>query len=101
MGNISTGLYGSVPHPDAKYLHFNWLEAMQQQAHFDIPKDLPFLEAVCWDMGDVHELTPDEMLNRYERSWEYRGTLADVEGREKAFVRELAVAKGSWLQLDV
>lgn len=74
---------------------------MLQQADFDIPKHLPFLEAVCWDLGDVHDLTPDEMLNRYERSWDYRGTLADVEGREKTFVRTLAAAKGSWLQLDV
>lgn len=74
---------------------------MLQQANFNIPKHLPFLEAVCWDLGDVHDLTPDEMLNRYERSWDYRGTLADLEGREKAFVRRLAAAKGSWLQVDV
>jgi len=74
---------------------------MRQQTKFKIPKHLPFLEAVCWDLGDVHDLTPNEMLNRYERSWEYRGTLADVEGGEKAFIRELATSKGSWLQLDV
>lgn len=74
---------------------------MLRQANFNIPKHLPFLEAVCWDLGDVHDLTPDEMLSRYERSWDYRGILADVEGREKTFVWKLAAAKGSWLQLDV
>ncbi len=74
---------------------------MKQQARFEVPNHLPFLEAVCWDLGDVHKLTPDEMLNRYERGWEYRGILADVEGGEKTFIRKLAVAKGSWLQKDI
>ncbi len=74
---------------------------MHQRANFNIPERLPFLEAVCWDLRDVRDLTPDEMLNRYERSWDYRGSLADVEGKEKAFIKELAIAKGSWLQLDV
>lgn len=76
---------------------------MQQQgnANPEVPKHLPFLEAVCWDLRDVYNLTPDEMLSRYERGWEYRGALADVEGEEKAFVWKLAVAKGSWLQLHV
>lgn len=74
---------------------------MQPQINFEIPERLPFLEAICWDLGDVHDLTPDEMLNRYERGWDYRGTLADVEGNEKAFVGKLAAAKGSWLQIDV
>jgi hypothetical protein len=74
---------------------------MQQQTNFDIPEKLPFLEAVCWDLVDVQDLTPDEMLNRYERGWDYRGALADVEGKEKLFIRKLAVTKGSWLQIDV
>lgn len=73
---------------------------MQKEVDFDIPDQLPFLTAVCWDLGDVHDLTPDEMLNRYERSWDYRGALADVEGEEKVFIRKLAVTKGSWLQLE-
>jgi hypothetical protein len=41
------------------------------------------------------------MLNRYERGWVYRGVLADLEGEEKAFLRQLAKAKGSWLQVNV
>lgn len=74
---------------------------MQPQVNIGAPKRLPFLEAVCWDLADVHDLAPDEMLNRYERGWGYRGVLADLEGREKEFVHNLAKAKGSWLQLDV
>ena len=66
-----------------------------------MPKQLPFLKAVCWDLADVRDLTLDEMLNRYERGWNYRGALADIEGNEKKFVKKLAVAKGSWLQVDV
>ena len=74
---------------------------MTQRPDIEVPRRLPFLEAVCWDVADVHALTADEMLSRYERSWEYRGVLGDIEGREKAFLRELAAARGSWLQLDV
>lgn len=67
----------------------------------DVPAKLPFLEAICWDLGDVHVLALDEMLNRYERGWHNRGTLADLDGAEKGFVAQLAKEKGSWLQLDV
>lgn len=74
---------------------------MHQQTNFDIPSQLPFLKAVCWDLVNIQDLTPDEMLNRYERGWDYRGALADVKGDEKVFIRKLAIAKGSWLQLDV
>jgi len=73
----------------------------QQRANMTIPDKLPFLEAVCWDLRDVRKLTLDEMLNRYERGWNYRGALADVAGQEKVFIRQLAIANGSWLQLEV
>lgn len=67
----------------------------------DVPIKLPFLEAVCWDLDDVKVLAPDEMLSRYERGWDNRGVLADLDGDEKNFVAQLAREKGSWLQLDV
>ena len=66
-----------------------------------VPVKLPFLEAICWDLGDVHVLALDEMLNRYERGWHNRGALADLDEAEKGFVAQLAKEKGSWLQLDV
>lgn len=74
---------------------------MQRVLDIQKPKQLPFLEAVCWDLGDISQLNEDEMLNRYERGWAYRGVLADLEGEERAFLRQLARAKGSWLQVNV
>lgn len=74
---------------------------MHLNADEKIPENLPFLEAICWDLANVHKLTPDEMLCRYERGWDYRGALADLDGKEKAFLAALARAKGSWLQVHV
>ena len=67
----------------------------------DIPAELPFLQAICWDLDDVKLLTPDEMLSRYERGWRYCGVLADLEGEDLRYVRQLARVKGSWLQTHV
>lgn len=74
---------------------------MRTAAAITIPRKLPFLTAICWDLGDARALTVDEMLNRYERGWDYRGVLADLKGEELIFLRKLAIAKGSWLQTDV
>lgn len=68
---------------------------------FQKPDKLPFLEAICWDLHDVNLLTLDEMLNRYERGWNYRGVLADIPIQEQRFIANLAKAKGSWLQARV
>ena len=65
------------------------------------PKYLPFLEAVCWDLTSIEHLSLDEILSRYERGWVYRDALADLGGDEREFLKQLAIAKGSWLQLDV
>ena len=74
---------------------------MQYHHNIDVPEKLPFLEAVCWDLGDVYALDLNEMLNRYERGWENKGVLAELNGTEKAFLAQLAKIKGSWLQVDV
>lgn len=65
------------------------------------PEKLPFLEAVCWDLRDVNLLTEDEVLNRYERGWHYKGVLADLSHEEEEYITDLAKAKGSWLQTCV
>ena len=67
----------------------------------DIPSKLPFLSAICCDLDDVHILDLNEMLNRYERGWENKGVLADLNGIERGFLTQLAKIKGSWLQLDL
>jgi hypothetical protein len=74
---------------------------MPKGAKIRQPSQLPFLQAICWELGDVRVLNLDEMLSRYERGWTYKGVLADLEGEEKAFLKRLAKEKGSWLQLDV
>lgn len=65
------------------------------------PRELPFLKAVCWDLSNVDLLTLDEILNRYERGWDYRGVFAEISPQEMQFIADLARTKGSWLQTSV
>ena len=67
----------------------------------DKPADLPFLRAICWQRADIEGMSTDEMLNRYERGWEYRGVLADLGNEERTFLRQLAAKCGSWLAAHV
>ena len=69
--------------------------------YIERPQDLPFLKAICWDLPDVNVLSQDEILNRYERGWKYRGAVADLGAEERIFVAEIAKRKGSWLAVDV
>ncbi len=66
-----------------------------------IPKNMPFLQSVCWQTQDIKHFTLSEMLNRYERGWKYRGVLADLEGEELDFVRNLVKKTDSWIVCDV
>ncbi|MEZ5452468.1 MAG: hypothetical protein R3E93_06545 [Thiothrix sp.] len=66
-----------------------------------IPAQLPFLQALCWQRDSLESLSTDEILDLYERGWNYRGILADLEGEELEFVKALAQAKQSWLVNDV
>ena len=59
------------------------------------PARLPFLAEICWQIEDVRQLSPLEMLRCYERGWHYRsGPLTLVE---QAFIDTLAQQYGSWL----
>jgi hypothetical protein len=62
------------------------------------PKKLPFLEAICWQTKDVYHFTPEEMLSRYERGWQYRTLFDNLEGEELNFLKDLAKNYHSWLQ---
>lgn len=66
-----------------------------------LPQKLPFLEAVCWQTEDVYRFTPEQMLSRYERGWEYRQVFNNLEGEELIFLRKLAKDYHSWLQADL
>ena len=63
------------------------------------PKNLPFLEAVCWQ-NNIWSLAPQEMLHRYERGWHYRSVLAELVGEEAEFVRELCRRYVSWIDMS-
>ncbi|OCR02405.1 hypothetical protein BCD67_22300 [Oscillatoriales cyanobacterium USR001] len=62
-----------------------------------IPNKLPFLESLCWQREGIKNLTPVEMLRRYERGWHYRGILAAIDPTEAQFVQKLAQLYNSWL----
>ncbi|MDM8517415.1 hypothetical protein QUF76_14550 [Desulfobacterales bacterium HSG16] len=66
-----------------------------------IPTDLPFLKSICWQTKNVRHFSLQEMLNRYERGWKYRGVLTDLEGEELDFVRNLVKKLDSWIANDV
>jgi hypothetical protein len=63
-----------------------------------IPEKLPFLEAICWQTRDVYQFTPEEMLNRYERGWEYRQIFDNLSEEEINFIRDISKIYHSWLQ---
>ncbi|MEM7717407.1 MAG: hypothetical protein AAF349_28335 [Cyanobacteria bacterium P01_A01_bin.68] len=65
------------------------------------PKKLPFLESICWQMKDVHEFTPEEMLGCYERGWKYKSLFNNLEGDELEFLIKIASIYDSWLKVEL
>lgn len=65
------------------------------QAHIEVPAELPFLESVSWFDACWRQLSPLEMLQRYERYWRHRGVTADLSPQEIDFVRSLIRRFGS------
>lgn len=65
------------------------------------PETLPFLQSICWDLHNINLLNQDEILDRYERGWGYKGVLVDITFQEKQYILDLAKSKGSWLQIDI
>lgn len=74
-----------MPTPEANRLH--------------PPSDLPFLASVSWFDRDFRNLTPLEMLRRYEAGWRYLGVLADPSLEEWRFIRELVATYGSVIRV--
>jgi hypothetical protein len=65
-----------------------------------VPNELPFLESLSWFDVGWRELSPLDMLRRYERGWRQRGVTADPSVEELAFVRALARRFGSILDVS-
>jgi predicted nucleotidyltransferase component of viral defense system len=61
-------------------------------------RQLPFLEALCWELKDVENLTPLEILQTYERGWRFLNVLAQPDDNEWQLIRDLSSTYGSWLQ---
>ena len=65
-----------------------------------IPERLPFLESISWFDRLYRDLSPLDMLRRYEAGWRYKGVLADPSPEEWAFIRELVQRFGSYLDVQ-
>ncbi len=61
----------------------------------------PFLDALCWQIGNNDQLTATEILQTYERGWRYLAVLADPSEEEWQEIRQLTAQYGSWLQADL
>lgn len=62
-----------------------------------IPPHLPFLSALCWQVSQIQDLSPADMLHCYERGWHYRKVLGPLGEEEQNFVNSLVHHYGSWL----
>lgn len=67
----------------------------------EVPQELPFLKVICWQIADVNNFTPEEMLISYERGWRYLGVLGEPDSEELLFIKRLIQRYGSWLVADV
>ena len=65
-----------------------------------VPERLPFLESISWFDRLYRDLSPLDMLRRYEAGWRYKGVLNDPSPEEWAFIRELVQRFGSYLDVQ-
>ena len=66
---------------------------------FVVPAELPFLAAISWFDAEYHDLTPLDMLRRYEDGWRHRGVLGEPSAGEWRFIRSLVERFGSVLRV--
>lgn len=64
-----------------------------------IPEELPFLESLSWSDRGFRDLSPLDMLRRYESGWRHLGVLADPSPEEWDFIRALVARFGSFLHV--
>lgn len=63
------------------------------------PESLPFLASISWFDQSYRDLSPLDMLRRYEAGWRYKGVTADPSSEEWTFIRELVQRFGSFLDV--
>lgn len=64
-----------------------------------VPERLPFLESISWFDALYRELSPLDMLRRYEAGWRHKGVLGEPSAEEERFIRALARRFGSVLDV--
>ncbi|HKH45444.1 MAG TPA: hypothetical protein VKM72_12330 [Thermoanaerobaculia bacterium] len=64
-----------------------------------IPDELPFLESISWFDRLWRDLSPLDMLRRYESGWRYLGVTADPSPEEWDLIRALIARYGSHLEV--
>lgn len=62
-----------------------------------IPDELPFLESISWFDRLWRDLTPLDMLRRYESGWRWLGVTCDPSPEEWSFIQALVAHYGSHL----
>ncbi|MEG3847599.1 nucleotidyl transferase AbiEii/AbiGii toxin family protein [Microcoleus sp. herbarium19] len=68
---------------------------------FKIPAKMPFLQAICWQIANIKNLTFPEMLCRYESGWHYWGVLGEPNSEELAFIQQISQHYQSWLVAEL
>lgn len=68
-------------------------------AEIVIPEELPFLESLSWSDKMFRQLSPLEMLQRYEAGWRHKGVLGEPSPEELELIRTLVARFGSWLDV--
>jgi len=64
-----------------------------------VPDQLPFLKSISWFDQDYRNLSPLDMLRRYEAYWRHLGVLGDPSPEEWAFIKALVKRFGSFLNV--
>jgi hypothetical protein len=64
-----------------------------------VPEQLPFLKSISWFDQDYRNLSPLDMLRRYEAGWRHLGVLGDPSPEEWVFIRALVARFGSVLNV--
>ena len=68
-------------------------------AEIVVPERLPFLDSLSWFDADCHQLSPLDMLKRYEAGWRHYGVLGEPTPEELAFISTLVERFGSTLRV--
>lgn len=63
-------------------------------------KKLPFLRSLLWQGDRERSLGDQDMLDLYERGWRFLDVLAKTTIEEITYIRDLAAAHGSWLEVE-